>query len=212
MTTPTSMQRGPVTVQRNPNPQGKGMVPVLRDWGTMQAIVLGPKSHADFLRDYCISSLVLAAHFRFKPVVGQDYFLYGNELGWSLSLIAPEEWGQRKVGEFVASCRLRPDMTWAMDTSRLEEHSPAVAMARTFIRGFVDTLAGQESITTHLPFYIAGLPYYQRLLATALASSLQRSLPPTGDDMQALLCKQAVAPLLASPARVTGLPAARRYQ
>jgi hypothetical protein len=207
-----TMNKSPVTLQKNPNPQGKGVVPVLRDWGTVQPVALGPKSPADFLRDYCISSLVLAAHFRFKPVVGRRYFLYGNAQGWSLSLIAPEEWGQRKVGEFVASCRLRPDMTWDMDTSRLEEHSPAVTMVRTFIRGFIDTLGGQDCITTHLPFYIAGLPYYQRLLATALASSLQRTLPATGDDVQALLCAQAVAPLLANPARVPGLLAARRFQ
>lgn len=208
MTTPTSINRNPVSGQKNPNPQGKGMVPVLRDWGTMQPVVSGPKSPADFLRDYCISSLVLAAHFRFKPVVGKDYFLYASEQGWSLSLIAPEEWGQRKVGEFVARCRLRLDMTWEMDTSRLEESSPALAMARNFVRGFVATLSGQESIVTQLPFYIAGLPYYQRLLATALASSLQRTLPPGGDDMQALLRAQPVVPLLANPEGGTVLLAA----
>ncbi len=212
MTTPTTSNRNPVSSQKNPNPQGKGMVPVLRDWGTMQPTISGPKSPADFLRDYCISSLVLAAHFRFKPVVGQDYFLYGSEQGWSLSLISPEEWGQRKVGEFVARCRLRLDMTWDMDTSRLEESSLALAMARNFIRGFVATLAGQDSIAAHLPFYIAGLPYYQRLLATALASSLQRTLPPTGDDMQALLRAQPAVPLLANPARETALPAADSCQ
>jgi hypothetical protein len=206
------MNKGPGTPQKNPNPQGKGMVPMLRDWGAMKPVVLGPKSPAEFLRDYCISSLVLAAHFRFKPVVGRRYFLYGSAQGWSLSLIAPEEWGQRKAGEFVASCRLRPDMTWDMDTSSLDEHSPAVAKARTFIRGFVATLAAQDTIATHLPFYISSLPYYQRLLATALASSLQRTLPSTGDDMQALLGAQTVAPLLASPACVPGPLAARRCQ
>lgn len=200
----TTMTRSPVAFQKNPNPQGKGMVPVLRDWGTMQPTVLRPKSHADFLRDYCVSSLVLAAHFRFKPVVGQSYFLYAGEQGWSLSLIAPQEWGQRKVGEFVASCRLRSDMTWEMDTSGLHEYSAAMSRARTFIRGFVETLAEQDSIVTHLPFYVARLPYYQRLLATALASSLQRSLPATGDDMQALLGEQLVAPLLATFARIPG--------
>jgi hypothetical protein len=206
------MARSPVASQKTPNPQGKGMVPVLRDWGTMQPAVLGPKSPADFLRDYCVSLLVLGAHFRFKPVIGQTYFLYAGEQGWSLSLIAPQEWGQRKVGEFVASCRLRSDMTWAMDTSGLDEHSPALAKAKSFIRGFVDTLAEQDSIVTHLPFYIAGLPYYQRLLATALASSLQRSLPTTGDDVQALLSAQPVVPLLASFARSPGLVAAGRGQ
>ena len=177
----------PDTFAKNPNPQGKGVVSVLRDWATMQPTVSGPKSPADFLRDYCLSSLVLSARFRFKPVVGKPYFLYASEQGWSLSLIAPQEWGQRKVGDFVAACRLRPDMTWDMDTSGLDDHSPALARTQTFICGFVAALARHDSISAHLPFYCASLPYYQRLLGTALASSLHRSLPSTGDDVQALL-------------------------
>jgi len=78
-------------------------------------------------------------------------------------------------------------MTWEMATPECDEHSEALAKARIFIRRFVDALSAQESIASQLPFYVSGLPYYQRLLATALASSLQRSLPRTGDDMQALL-------------------------
>ena len=177
----------PIAFEKNPNPQGKGLVPVLRDWGTMQPTVSGTKSSADFLRDYCLSSLVLSAHFRFKPVVGKPYFLYASEQAWSLSLIAPQEWGQRKVGEFVATCRLRPDMTWEMDTSQLDDQSLALARTQTFICGFVAAFARQDLISSHLPFYCASLPYYQRLLGTALASSLQSSLPDTGDDVQALL-------------------------
>ncbi len=200
-----TMKRTTTTCQKNPNPQGKGMVPILRDWGTLQPVVLGPKSPAEFLRDYCVSSLILAAHFRFKPVVGRDYFLYASEHGWSLSLIAPHEWGQRRSGQFVASCRLRSDMTWDLDTSQMDEHSQAVTMAQTFIYGFFDTLAAQGSISRHLPFYVAHLPYYQRLLATALASSLQRCLPPTGDDMQALLRAQPAAPLLTVATRSPNL-------
>ena len=104
-------------VVKNPNPQGKGMVPVLRDWATMQPSVVAPKSPAAFLRDYCISSLVLAADFRFKPVVGNTYFLYARERDWNLSLIAPDEWGQRRPGECLGECHLRADMTWEIDTS-----------------------------------------------------------------------------------------------
>lgn len=156
----------------------------------MQPKVGGAKSPADFLRDYCVSSMVLAAHFHFKPVVGNTYFLYAGENGWNLSLIAPHEWGERKSGEFLGTCRLRPDMTWEMDTTDMDQDSAAVVRARSFIEGFVDTLSGQESIVTHLPFYVSNLPYYQRMLATALASSLQRTLPNTGDDMQALLLNQ----------------------
>jgi len=189
-----------IAFEKNPNPQGKGLVPILRDWGTMQPTVSGTKSSADFLRDYCLSSLVLSAHFRFKPVVGKTYFLYASEQGWSLSLIAPQEWRQRKDDDFVAACRLRPDMTWDTDTSQVDERSPALARAQTFICGFVDAFARQASISAHLPFYCAALPYYQRMLGTALASSLQRSLPDTGEDVQALL-KALPTPLLTRSAR-----------
>lgn len=173
--------------QKNPNPQGKGVVPVLRDWSTMQPQVVAPKTAADFLRDYCVSSLVLAADFRFKPVIGKTYYLYANENAWNLTMIAPHEWGQAKAGEFLASCELRPDMTWAMDAGDLEKQPEALAQARIFIQGFVDTLSEQDSVTTNLPFFVREMPYYKRMLATALSASLKRTLPPTGDDMKALL-------------------------
>jgi len=203
------MSDTPISFEKNPNPQGKGLVPVLRDWATMQPTVAGPKEPADFLRDYCLSSLVLSANFRFKPVVGKPYFLYAGEDGWSLSLIAPQEWGERKFGEYVARCSLRPDMTWEIDAT-LEEHSPALARAQQFILEFFDSFATHQSISGHLPFYCARLPYYQRLLATALACSLQRSLPNTGDDVQALLGTLPYPALLASPATIPALLTAGR--
>ena len=70
---------------------------------------------------------------------------------------------------------------------RCVQYPDGDSMVKVGIRRFVDALSAQESIASQLPFYVSGLPYYQRLLATALASSLQRSLPRTGDDMQALL-------------------------
>ena len=176
--------------QAKPNPQGKGLVPVLQDWSGLQTGVLGPKSPADFIRDYCISSLILSANFRFKPVVEKPYFLYANEHKMSLSLIAPHEWGQYQPGEFLGTCQLRRDMTWAIDLSELEEHSPALAIAREFVREFIVTFSKQDSIRRNLPFYVKELPYYRGRLATALASSLQRSLPEAGDDAKALFSEQ----------------------
>lgn len=153
----------------------------------MQPAVLAPKTAADFLRDYCVSSLVLAADFRFKPVVGKIYYLYATAHGWNLSLIAPHEWGERKAGEFLASCQLRVDMTWTMDAADLAHQPEALAQARQFIQGFMDTLAEQDDITGNLPFFVQEMPYYRRMLATALSASLKHTLPPTGNDMQALL-------------------------
>ncbi|MCB1703914.1 MAG: DUF2452 domain-containing protein [Halioglobus sp.] len=175
--------------KKNPNPQGKGAVPVLRDWSTMQPAAVGSKDAATFLRDYCISSLVLAARFRFKPVPGKDYFLYVGEGDWMLSLIGPHEWGTRRPGAFLGRCRLRMDMTWAIETSTNgETESLALERAQAFVAGFVDSLQGQAAVEDSLPYYISHLPYYQRLLATALASSLQQTLA---------LCEQGGERLLA---------------
>ena len=182
-------ERGPVEADRkNPNPQGKGVVPVLRDWATMTPVGPIRKDAAVFLRDYCISSLVLAARFGFKPVPGKDYFLYAREGEWMLSLIGPHEWGQREPGAFLGRCRLRADMTWVIERCA-DEESDAVAVerAQAFVEGFVDTLAGQASVGENLPYYVSTLPYYQRLLATALATSLQRSLPDSAAGMKRLL-------------------------
>lgn len=178
---------GSAAYQKNPNPQGKGVVPVLRDWNSLMPVALAPKNAVDFLRDYCVSSLVLAADFKFKPVVGKTYYLYATPTGWSLTMISPQEWGERKAGEFLASCELRADMTWEMDATDLLEQPEALAQARNFIQGFVDTLTEQESISDNLPFYVQEMPYYRRMLGTALSASLKHTLPASGDDMQALL-------------------------
>ncbi|MDG2048242.1 MAG: DUF2452 domain-containing protein [Halioglobus sp.] len=178
------------TPNKNPNPQGKGVVPILKDWSMLQPTVTGPKGAAEFLRDYAVSSLILTANFGFKPVIGNTYFLYTGEKGWTLSLISPSEWGQSSPGEFLARCRLRIDMTWEMIIEEPSEHSDALAKARSFIKGFVDVLAEQNAISTHLPFYESHLPYYQRMLGTALASSLKASLPAFGDSMKTLMAEQ----------------------
>ena len=175
--------------RKNPNPQGKGMVPVLRDWAALRPGTAVAKTPDVLLRDYCISYLVVFFSFRFKPVIGKSYFLYARVDDWMMSLIAPHEWGQRDPGAFLGCCRLRPDMTWEIETSPNDEvDTVALEKAQAFVRGFVDTLAGQEAMHEELPFYVSGLPYYQRLLATALATSLQRSMPEGRfDEVEALL-------------------------
>ncbi|MEH6557175.1 MAG: DUF2452 domain-containing protein [Oceanicoccus sp.] len=173
--------------EKTPNPQGKGLVPVLRDWEVMKPQVRERKSSAEFLRDYCISSLVLAAKFRFKPVMGKTYFLYAFESGWMMSLISPEEWGPTKSEQFLTRCRVRKDMTWEMDAIELNENSVVLASARNFVKAFIDTLSEQGAIGDHLPFYVESLPYYQRMMATALASSLKTTMPADSNGVAALL-------------------------
>jgi len=161
-------------VKTNPNPQGKGLVPVLRDWSATRPAGSTRKNAPQFLRDYCISSLVLAARFKFRPVVGRTYYLYAGATEWTLSLIGPKEWHRTAPGNFLAPCRLRPDMTWELDSAEFSDVS-AVESLQRFVEGFVTTIQGQESISDELPFYAGHLSYYQRMLATGLASSLASS-------------------------------------
>ncbi|MFK8047798.1 MAG: DUF2452 domain-containing protein [Halioglobus sp.] len=195
----------PLSILPNPkpNPQGKGVVPILQDLERLQNCVASRKSAADFLRDYCVSSMILQATFQFQPVVGKHYFLYARDKNFALSLIAPHEWGTRQSGEFLGLCQLRSDMTWEMNTTDLRETSMALAMARDFIKRFMRTLAEQDSIDDNLPFYVSGLPYHQRVLGTALASSLRQSMPEKAANIQALLRDQ--PDLIAPPMQIDSI-------
>ena len=164
----------------NPNPQGKGLVPVLQDWSSVQPQMGAAKSAVDLLRDYCFSALVLAAKFRFQPRPGNHYFLYSGDCDWILSLVAPREWGKRAPGDFVATCHLDCDMTWRLEFAGLDRNSETFNRLRAFIGGFAETVARQEAPEQELPFYVADLPYHQRMLATGLSVSLRHSLRKMG--------------------------------
>lgn len=166
--------------QKNPNPQGKGTLPVLQDWAALRPQLPGRKSPADVIRDYCLSSLVLAAKFRFKPVRDKPYYLYSDRHDWTLSLIAPHEWGERAPGDYVARCHLRPDMTWQLDIDDGCLDGPVRARLESFVEGFCAAVTDRESLLDGLPFYVHELPYFQRMAATGLAASVTHSVRSIG--------------------------------
>ncbi len=183
----------PQLPDHNPNPQGKGCVPLLQDWQANRPGMLRPKTPLQIIRDYLLSALVLAANFRFRPVPGQYYYLYCDAQQWHLSLIGPGEWGERKPGEFVGSCRLQTDMTWHIEFDNLREGSLPARRITEFIDGFTSDLSSRRSLLAGLPFYEKQLPYYRRMLATGLAASLQHSITDTGADAVALALPQLTA-------------------
>jgi len=168
--------------QKNPNPQGKGSVALLQDWEATRPTLLRHKSPTQILRDYLLSALVLAAKFRFRPVPGKRYYLYCDSQQWSLSMIGPEEWVHDRPREFVGSCRLQTDATWQMDFGKLRQDGLPMRRLAQFIDGFTSELSSRQSLLDDLPFFESQLPYYQRMLATGLASSLQRSIADTGAE------------------------------
>lgn len=168
-------------LQPEGNPDGKGLVPVMDTFNALRPWQPGAKSPMTVLRDFCLSTLVLSARFNFRAVPGQVYYLYRAKDGWCLSLIAPQEWGRRQPGPFIATARLDTDMTWAMTLNPEVAQEPEVVDALgQHLQGFLARLAAAKTLEAALPTYEARLPYQQRMMATALSSSLQTTLILSG--------------------------------
>lgn len=161
-----------------PNPQGKGLVGFLLDWAYSTPHGVLAKRAPQLLADYFTSLLVLSAAFKFKPVFGKEYYLYRDGDGWSLSLVSPDEWNNdEKQRAFVGKCVLQEDSTWSIEPSGNIGKQGAIDEAlAAFYDGFIDKLKSEQVLEADLPFYEAGLPYYQRLFAAALSRSLKGSM------------------------------------
>ena len=168
-------------MKTNSNPQGKGMVPLLDAWQSLQPVAVAPKSAPRLLGDYLVSLLVLSAEFSFKPVPCKPYYLCWREGGWQLSLISPAEWGLRHPAECLGECQLGFDMTWRLILQQQQAFSAELQRAiEHFTTLFGNQLASADALEDTLPFYVSQLPFYRRLLATGLAASLQHSLRASG--------------------------------
>ncbi len=183
-----------ITEYSPPNPQGKGVIGLLADWDQSRPRGTVAKPAAQLLADYFTSILVLSASFKFKPVVGQVYYLYRLETEWSLSLIAPKEWTNTRRQAYVGKCELHPDMTWTISPSNeLADRPSTVAAITVFHEALVEKLQSDLPLENLLPTYVAEFPYYQRLFASALSRSLRTSMTmggqlstPAYDWLQAL--------------------------
>ena len=163
--------------------QDKGLVLVLQDLQAASPAQLRSKSSEEAAQDYCWSALVLSAAFGFRVAPGHTYYLYLSERRWQLSLISPQEWGHRLRGAFVAQCQLRHDMTWSLT------FDPSVAEGSVVHDALLQYLAGIRSQLEESGSWEAllrqgerHLPYQQRVLTTALSSSLRQSLTLSGQS------------------------------
>ena len=61
-----------------------------------------------------VSTQIYDAHMSFKPLVGKTYYLYEKNDGTrSLSIVSPEEWGEKlPFKNFIAEVKLLADHTW----------------------------------------------------------------------------------------------------
>ena len=163
--------------------QDKGLVLVLQDLQAASPAQLRSKSSDEAAQDYCWSALVLSAAFGFRVAPGHTYYLYLSERRWQLSLISPQEWGHRLPGAFVAQCQLRHDMTWSLSFDPSVEEGSAVHDALLqYLAGIRSQLDESGSWEALLRQGERHLPYQQRVLTTALSSSLRQSLTLSGQS------------------------------
>lgn len=166
----------------NPNPQGKGVVPVLAAWEAYRPQHIAPKNAQRIISEYFTSLLVLSAEFSFRPVAGQHYYLYWRASSRRrtpllLSLIEPESVGAERLGLPMGQCQLQPDMTWSIQpASHMTDDPEIVSFLQQFQQQFMDSHNNDQSLEDNLPVFVASLPFYRRMAALALSSSLKYSI------------------------------------
>lgn len=178
-------------MNKQPNPQGKGLVPLLDSLTESRATIPVPPKQIDQISSELFTSLfVLHSRFQFKPVVGKSYWLYWRKNDFHLSLIAPHEWGDSGYGQYVGECVLHEDVTWTLTLhASAEQNIIIMQLIEQRRREFQQALSDADAVDDVLPVYLESLPFYQRVLASALASSLKISMHKSG--IQGLSYRQA---------------------
>ena len=168
-------------MNKDANPQGKGLVPVLASLADSRAIIsVVPKNINQISSELFTSLFVLHSHFQFKPVIGKRYWLYQRKHQFQLSLISPDEWVSN-FGLCVGECILQKDVTWTLTLdAEAANNKNLMRLIEQRRQEYEEALASTDSVDELLPFYLEGLPFYQRVFASALASSLKGSMIKSG--------------------------------
>ncbi len=169
-------------MHKQPNPQGKGLAPVLDSLAQSRTMIAVPPKLIDQVTNELFTSLfVLHSKFHFKPVLGKNYWLYKRNDRFQLSLISPHEGGESFMGQYIGECILQDDITWTLTLdSRSAEDNELQQLIEEKRKEFEQSLLTADSIDEVLPVYLQSLPYYQRVFASALANSLKASMQKSG--------------------------------
>ena len=135
------------------------------------------KPRRQILAEFFTSMLVLSARFKYRPVVGIPNYLYWINGEWLLSLISPHEWSIERQSAFAGTCVLQLDRTWTIAPSqRLAEKSAVSEAIASFYNAFTEIMNTDLALEDILPVYVGTMPYYQRLNASALSTSLRGTM------------------------------------
>lgn len=167
---------------KNPNPQGKGLSPILAGLSGSRANAPLPPKQIDQVSSELFTSLfVLNARFEFRPVAGQSYWLYFTDDKFKLFSTAPGDWATGQPGQLVGECVLQPDVTWTININAEIAHETWFTDYVEEQRQLVEqTLNEAETLEDAMPYYLQKLPYYSRLLAYGVGTSLKESMTHAG--------------------------------
>ena len=164
------------STKKNPNPQGKGMVPLLGALAKLSDFPILEKEPERIENELFTSLFVLSSEFKFQPVIGHSYSLYFRQEIFHLSPISPRELGGRDWGVAVGLCKLHTDLTWSLELSKEARAVPSLMeLLNLRAQAFSESVRG-EGLSHKLPFFTASLPFHQRVMAYGLARSLHESL------------------------------------
>jgi hypothetical protein len=168
--------------RNNPNPQGKGIVPVLQGlqqhW--LQPVVL-PKQIDQIEMELFTSLFVLQSELKFNPVPHKSYWMYETASGYRLLLVGPDEWHKPYPGRFIGECVLQTDRTWTLMLSDALAEDPAfMEMIEKHRAKLHEALEGATKIEDLLPTFESSLCYYGRVMAFILGRSLLTSMQLSG--------------------------------
>ncbi|HTQ99493.1 MAG TPA: DUF2452 domain-containing protein [Candidatus Acidoferrum sp.] len=183
------------TMKKNPNPQGKGLVPVLQGVQQhAQRLAVPPKPLQQIEMELFTSLFVLQSEIRFNPVVGRAYWLYRRDDGYRLSLVAPDEWHRPLAQCYIGRCELQTDRTWTLELSAEasadESFMAMIERQRAMLHA---ALEAAERVEDVLPVFAPALNYHGRILAFILGKSLRSSMQLAG--IAALPFREAAAVL-----------------
>jgi hypothetical protein len=166
----------------NPNPQGKGLRPVLDSLNEFKRSCCVQRKHISQISTELFTSLlILESQIRFKPVLEKPYWLYHKNGQFHLSLIHPQQWSYLQAGDYIGECQLHADLTWSLALADAVLNNPELMATFSQRRAqFCEQLAAAEQLQDTLPVYVSSFSYYSRVLASGLAHSLGSSMQLSG--------------------------------
>ncbi|NNC22705.1 DUF2452 domain-containing protein [Salinisphaera sp. USBA-960] len=169
--------------QNTPNPQGKGLSPILANLDAQRVIAdqVPPKHIEQVSAELFTSLFILESTFRFQPVVGKPYYLYEQPDQFWLALTPPTRLGESVAGRFIGVCELQSDLTWTLELADAVANDEAfMAFLADKRAAFERDLEAADTMADSLPTFKRNTSFYGQAFAYGLSHSLGSSMAQSG--------------------------------